>query len=67
MTEYQRLLETAGFSEIGLEISRRYTVADLQAESDGAELLTSLPAEAVQALDGRITSCAITARRPAEG
>jgi SAM-dependent methyltransferase len=65
MTEYHRLLEAAGFSEIGLEVIRRYTVVDLQAESDGAELLTALPAEAVQALDGKITSCAITARRPA--
>jgi SAM-dependent methyltransferase len=65
MTEYRRLLETAGFNEIGLDVTRRYTVADLLAESEGAELLTSLPAEAAQALDGTITSCAITARRPA--
>jgi hypothetical protein len=67
MTEYRRLLEVAGFIAIGLEVTRRYTVADLQAESDGAGLLTALPAEAVLALDGRVTSCAITARRPAEG
>jgi ubiquinone/menaquinone biosynthesis C-methylase UbiE len=65
MMEYRRLLETAGFSEVSLEITRRYTVADLRAESEGAELLATFPAEAVQALDGRVTSCAITARRPA--
>jgi ubiquinone/menaquinone biosynthesis C-methylase UbiE len=65
MTEYRRLLEAAGFGEVSLEVTRRYTVADLQAESEGAELLAAFPAEAVQALDGRVTSCAITARRPA--
>lgn len=61
--DYRTLLETAGFSEIKLEVTRRYTIADLRAE--GSEMLKGLPEDAVQALEGRVTSCAITARRPA--
>lgn len=63
MADYRRLLETAGFAQIGLEVTRRYTLAELRAE--GSELLNGLPAEAAQALEGRVTSCAISARRPA--
>lgn len=63
--EYRRLLEAAGFTQVDLEVTRRYTVADLQSYADAAEQLTALPAAAVEALDGRITSCAITAVRPA--
>lgn len=33
--------------------------------SEGEEVLTRLPAEAGAALDGQVTSCAITAWRPA--
>jgi ubiquinone/menaquinone biosynthesis C-methylase UbiE len=65
MREYRTLLEAAGFERVGLEVTQRYTVADLQSYSEGAELLASFPAEAVAALDGRVTSCAITAWRPA--
>lgn len=61
--DYRALLESAGFTEIKLEVTRRYTLADLRAE--GSEMLQGLPDEAVQALEGRVTSCAITARRPA--
>jgi len=65
MTEYRRLLEEAGFTDVGLDVTQRYTVADLQSYSEAAALLSSLPAEASAALDGKVTSCAITARRPA--
>ncbi len=65
MAEYRRLLEEAGFSEVGLEVTQRYTAADLQSYSESEALLATFPAEAVAALDGRVTSCAITARRPA--
>jgi arsenite methyltransferase len=61
--DYRALLEAAGFEAIKLEVTRRYTLADLRAE--GSEMLQGLPDEAVQALEGRVTSCAITARRPA--
>ena len=63
MGDYRRLLETAGFEQIELEVTRRYALADLHAE--GADLQAMLAAEAMQALDGRITSCAISAWRPA--
>ncbi len=62
MGEYRALLEGAGFEEVGLEVTRRYTLAELRAE--GSEMLANLPAEAVAALEGRVTSCAISARRP---
>lgn len=63
MRKYRTLLEAAGFERVGLEVTRRYTVADLR--DQGSELLTGLPAEALTALDGKVTSCAITAWRPA--
>jgi SAM-dependent methyltransferase len=63
MGDYRRLLEAAGFERVGLEVTRRYNVAELRAE--GAEILAGLPADAVQTLDGKVTSCAITAWRPA--
>jgi len=65
MSEYRRLLEEAGFTEVGLEVTQRYTVADLRSYSQAEALLAALPAEAATALDGKVTSCAITARRPA--
>jgi arsenite methyltransferase len=63
MGDYRRLLEAAGFERIGLEVTRRYSVAELRAE--GAEVLAGLPAEVVQTLEGKVTSCAITAWKPA--
>ena len=63
MNQYQALLATAGFSEIELVVTQRYGANDLRAQALAAEGLLS--AEVLQALDGKITSCAITARRPA--
>ncbi|MEI6179768.1 MAG: arsenite methyltransferase [Chloroflexales bacterium] len=63
MNQYRALLATAGFSEIELVVTQRYGANDLRAQALAAEGL--LPAEVLQALDGKITSCAITARRPA--
>jgi arsenite methyltransferase len=63
IAQYRALLVAAGFTEIGLEVTQRYAAEELRAQAlvaDGA-----LSAEALQALDGKITSCAITARRPA--
>jgi arsenite methyltransferase len=64
MSEYRRLLEEAGFTDVGLEVTQRYTVADLRSYSEADALLASPPTEATTALDGKVTSCAITARRP---
>jgi arsenite methyltransferase len=63
MGDYRRLLEEAGFERIGLEVTRRYSIAELREE--GAEILAGLPAEVVQTLEGKVTSCAITAWKPA--
>ncbi len=63
MTEYRTLLEAVGFKQVQLEVTQRYTVADLRAQ--GSEMLVGLPDEVVQQLEGRVTSCAISARRPA--
>lgn len=61
--EYRRLLAAAGFERIDLEVTRRYTAAELRAE--GAEILAGLPAEVVPLLEGKVTSCAISAWKPA--
>jgi arsenite methyltransferase len=63
MSEYRTLLEAAGFQRVGLEVTQRYTVADLR--DQGSEMLVGLPAEALADLDGKVTSCAITAWKPA--
>lgn len=65
MRDYRALLEAAGFGEVQLEVTRRYRVADLEGYGESEGLLASLPAEAVAALDGKVTSCAITAWKPA--
>jgi SAM-dependent methyltransferase len=63
MAQYRDLLAAAGFSDIDLTVTQRYGAEDLRAQALAAEGL--LPPEALQALDGKITSCAIVARRPA--
>lgn len=63
MDHYRELLEVAGFADINLAVTKRYAIENLRAQalvSEGA-----LSDAALIALDGRITSCAITARRPA--
>jgi ubiquinone/menaquinone biosynthesis C-methylase UbiE len=54
---YRSLLAEAGFDEIGIEITRRYTAAE--AEFD----ITALPA-GWEAADGRIASAFIRATKP---
>lgn len=61
MSDYERLLGEAGFIDIELEVLRRYTQADLRDE--GSAMLEGLPAEVLSLLEGRVTSCAIRARR----
>lgn len=62
MSQYRTLLEAAGFTEIDLTVTQRYGADDLRAQALADEGL--LPVEILQSLDGKITSCAITARRP---
>ncbi|NTV99868.1 MAG: arsenite methyltransferase [Oscillochloris sp.] len=61
MDQYRTLLEAAGFSEIRLEVKQRYAIDELRAYALAAE--GALADAVLQALDGRITSCAISARR----
>jgi N-acetylglutamate synthase-like GNAT family acetyltransferase/SAM-dependent methyltransferase len=58
-TEYRRLLEEAGFVEIEVEPTRVYTGAD------AASLVPVDSPEDVAALDGRLMSAFVRARRPA--
>lgn len=57
MDTYQRLLQEAGFEEIGIEITRRYTVADAGLDT------SALPAGWEEA-DGKIASAFIRAVKP---
>jgi ubiquinone/menaquinone biosynthesis C-methylase UbiE len=61
MREYRTFLEAAGFSDINLTVTQRYSAADLRDQALNAA--GTLSDAALAALDGRITSCAITARR----
>jgi ubiquinone/menaquinone biosynthesis C-methylase UbiE len=63
--EYHALLAAAGFTEIGLEITRRYTVADIPARATGwaADFDEASRAELV----GRFASTFVRATKPAPG
>ncbi|GIV78247.1 arsenite methyltransferase [Litorilinea aerophila] len=62
MDQYRQLLDAAGFQEIEIQVQHRYTLADLAPQE---ELATHpLPRPVLEALVGRFTSSAITARRP---
>jgi ubiquinone/menaquinone biosynthesis C-methylase UbiE len=61
MREYRTFLQAAGFSDIDLTVTQRYSAADLRDQALNAA--GTLSDAALAALDGRITSCAITARR----
>jgi len=55
--EYRRLLESAGFEEVRIEITRRYTFAE-------AGLDTSILADRWQEADGRLASAFVRAAKP---
>jgi arsenite methyltransferase len=63
MQRYRELLEAAGFTDIDLTVTKRYDTAYLR--SQAVVSAGALSDAALTALDGRITSCAISARRPA--
>ena len=54
---YKRLLSDAGFEEVGIEITRRYTVADTELDP------ATLPAGWEEA-DGKIASAFVRAKKP---
>jgi arsenite methyltransferase len=55
--DYQRLLEEAGFEDVNIEITRRYTVAEAGLDS------TTLP-DGWEAGDGKLASAFVRATRP---
>ncbi|NTV62730.1 MAG: arsenite methyltransferase [Oscillochloris sp.] len=59
--QYQRLLEAAGFSQIAVDVKQRFEIDELRTYA--GENAGNLPDEVLHALAGRITSCAISARR----
>jgi ubiquinone/menaquinone biosynthesis C-methylase UbiE len=56
--EYQQLLEEAGFEDVSIEITRRYTVAEAGLDT------TTLP-EGWEAGDGKLASAFVRATKPA--
>jgi SAM-dependent methyltransferase len=61
LAQYQALLAAAGFVEIALQVTQRYSAAELARYAPADH--PPLSAVALAALDERVTSCAITARR----
>jgi ubiquinone/menaquinone biosynthesis C-methylase UbiE len=55
--EYRRLLDTAGFEQVSVEITRRYTVAEAGLDSE------SLP-DGWQEADGKLASAFVRATKP---
>jgi hypothetical protein len=55
--DYQRLLEEAGFEDVSIEITRRYTVAEAGLDA------TTLP-DGWEAGDGKLASAFVRATRP---
>lgn len=60
--DYRTMLSEAGFTAVDLHVTQRYSVADLRAQ--GSDMLVGLPDEIVALMEGRVTSCLITAERP---
>jgi arsenite methyltransferase len=61
--EYRALLSQAGFTDIAVEVRRRYTLDDLL--SDAPAELRQIPPDTLAQLVGRFTSCAISGVKPA--
>jgi arsenite methyltransferase len=60
---YRQLLQQAGFVDVQVEVTRRYSLADI-AESGASASLASLSATERQDLDGRFVSAFVRARKP---
>ena len=65
--DYQRRLEEAGFTDVGIEPTRRYLFSDLEGSACCADAVTALPADEKAALDGRIMGAFIRAVKPEAG
>src|SRR5947209_15351161 len=63
---YRHLLQEAGFTDIEIEVTRRYSLEEV-AESGGQTSIASLHTEDQQAVDGAFASAFIRARKPVKG
>jgi len=63
-TTYRSLLQEAGFVDIGIEVVRRYALADVE-QSRASDSLTALTPEERREVDGRFISAFVRARKPA--
>ena len=61
---YRRFLTEAGFTDIEIEVTRRYTLEDI-AESGGGSALRTLSTEERAGIAGQFVSAFIRARKPA--
>lgn len=64
-TDYIARLSAAGFAEVSIEPTRRYTFADLEATTCCSAEVAAIPAEERAALDGRVMGAFIRATKPA--
>ena len=63
-TDYAQRLEAAGFEDVSIEPTRRYTFADADAMGLDSEAIRSLSVGERQRLDGRIMAAFIRGRKP---
>jgi SAM-dependent methyltransferase len=63
-SDYIARLERAGFVNAGVEPTRRYTFADLEATTCVSPEVAALPADQKAALDGRVMGAFIRAEKP---
>lgn len=62
--EYRAKLAASGFTEVGMEPTRRYTFSDLEAATCCSPEVAALPAAEKAALDGRVMGAFIRAVKP---
>jgi arsenite methyltransferase len=60
---YQQLLASAGFTDIEVEVTRRYSLTDVSA-SGASTSIAALSAGERQNVDGKFVSAFIRARKP---
>jgi len=64
--DYTQRLEAAGFTNVGIEPTRRYRFSDLEGTTCTSAAVAALSAEEKSALDGRIMGAFIRASKPAK-
>ena len=60
---YRRLLDEAGFIDLEVEVTRRYSLQEV-AESGAGAAMAALPAEERAGIEGKFVSAFIRARKP---